>query len=160
MIVRPAVAGDAATILGLYAELDEVHRRMHPELYSSPLPIRSVAWLEGKLLEPHTTFLVADAGSEGSAANVVGFAQLVEVHTPQGLPLRARRFCLLDALAVTEGFRRRGAGKALLAAAETWARERSLESVEVTVWSFNGGALELYHADGFSPLRQYLRKPL
>jgi ribosomal protein S18 acetylase RimI-like enzyme len=157
MIVRPAVAGDAATILGLYAELDELHRRKHPELYSSPLPVRTVAWLEGKLLEPHTTFLVADAGS---AANVIGFAQLVEIHTPQGLPLRARRFCLLDALAVTEGFRRRGAGKALLAAAEAWARERSLESVEVTVWSFNDAALELYRADGFSPLRQYLRKPL
>jgi diamine N-acetyltransferase len=157
--VRPAAAGDIASILELYAELDEVHRREHPELYNSPLPVRTPAWLEGELNAPHVAFIVADAGS-ASAPRVVGFAQLVEVHTPQGLPLRARRFCLLDALVVSEPFRRRGAGKALLSAAELWARERRLEALEVTVWCFNRGALELYERDGFGPLRQYWRKPL
>jgi ribosomal protein S18 acetylase RimI-like enzyme len=159
MIVRPADAGDVAAILELYAELGELHRRKHPELYNSPVPARTVEWLEGQLREPGVAFLVTDTGA-ASAPNVVGFAQLVETHTPQGLPLRARRFCLLDALAVREAFRRRGAAKALLAAAEMWARERGLESLEVTVWSFNAGALELYERDGFEPLRQYWRKPL
>ena len=54
--------------------------------------------------------------------------------------------------------RRQGVGRALLDAAEAWARAQHLPAMEVTVWAFNAAASQLYEKQGFGVLRRYLRK--
>lgn len=156
VLVRAALARDVAAVLELYAEVDELHRRAHPELYNAPMPPRQAEAFEKEMREPHVGVLVAQAANGA----LIGFAQVYEVHTPEGRPLRPRRFCLVDALGVAAAHRRQGVGKALMRAAEGWAKARGLESLEVTVWAFNDSARSLYEQQGFASLRQYLRKPL
>jgi ribosomal protein S18 acetylase RimI-like enzyme len=156
VIVRPALASDVPAILALYGELTEVHRQRHPELYDSAITSRDPAVLERELEHPHVSWLVAEATS----GEVIGYTRLVHVTTPEGLPLRSRSFCLVDDLVVAPTHRRQGAASALLGAAQDWAKALKLESLEVTVWTFNESAQELYEKHGFGELRQYWRKPL
>ncbi len=64
-------------------------------------------------------------------------------------------------LMVDGGFRRRGIGRALLAAAAAWGRENGIEKLELHVFPWNEGAIALYEAVGFRRegyrARHYLR---
>lgn len=156
--VRPAAATDVPRLLELYAELDELHRAQFPELFPATVK-RERATVERWLSEERVGFFVAEA-VQAETRTVVGFVRVVDVRTPDGGVLLSRRFGLIEDLAVTEGHRRSGIASALLGAAETWARERGIGALEVTVWAFNQAAQELYASQGFSPLRQYLQKTL
>ncbi len=156
VLVRAAVQADVAAVLELYAELDELHRRAHPELYNAAMPVRQAEAFAREMGEPHVGVLVAQA----TGGELVGFVQLFELQTPEGRPLRVRRYCLMDALGVAVAHRRQGVGQALMRAGEGWAKARGLESLEVTVWAFNDAARSAYEQQGFTTLRQYLRKPL
>ena len=52
-------------------------------------------------------------------------------------------------LMVDGGFRRRGVGRALLAAAAEWGREHGIEKLELHVFPWNEPALGLYTSFGF-----------
>jgi L-phenylalanine/L-methionine N-acetyltransferase len=65
-------------------------------------------------------------------------------------------------LMVSERFRRRGVGRALLEAAVAWARENSVAKIELHVFPWNAPAIALYEAFGFRREgyreRHYLRE--
>lgn len=157
MTVRPARSNDLDDVLSLYAALHEPHRERYPELFNDPLPAHDRQALERDVASERDDVLVLVAEAEGE---LVGFARVLLVQTPEGRPLRSRRFALVDDLVVASEYRRRGMAAELLAATEAWARSRDVESLEVTVWSFNDPAKELYRRRGFEPFREYLRKPL
>ncbi len=46
--------------------------------------------------------------------------------------------------------RRRGIARSLIAAAAEWAAEKQAERIDLTVWSFNVAALEMYRRIGFA----------
>ena len=62
---------------------------------------------------------------------------------------------------VARGFRRRGAGRALMEAAEGWAHEVGVEKIELHVFPYNVGAISLYESLGYRReglrLRHYRR---
>jgi diamine N-acetyltransferase len=154
--VRPAVINDVPRLRQLYRELDETHRSQHPELFPSMVE-RDVEWIEGMLTDPKVGFFVATLPSANPA---IGFARVIDVQTPDSGVLLPRRFALVDELVVMAEHRRAGVASALLADVEAWARQRGIDALEVTVWAFNEAARELYTKEGFSVLRQYLRKSL
>ncbi len=64
-------------------------------------------------------------------------------------------------LMVARSFRRRGAGRALMDAAEEWARDVGVEKIELHVFPYNVGAIALYERLGYRReglrLRHYRR---
>ena len=52
-------------------------------------------------------------------------------------------------LMVASGFRRRGAGKALMESAEEWAQETGVRKIELHVFPHNGAAIALYERLGY-----------
>ena len=57
-------------------------------------------------------------------------------------------------------FRRSGYGRALLDAAETFARSRGARALALNVFAPNRGAIALYESAGFAATSQHMSKPL
>ncbi len=57
---------------------------------------------------------------------------------------------------IARGYRRRGFGRALMAAAEAWAREAGVRKLELHVFPHNGAAIALYESLGYR--REGLRR--
>ncbi|HTO56539.1 MAG TPA: GNAT family N-acetyltransferase [Pseudomonadales bacterium] len=61
---------------------------------------------------------------------------------------------------VFEPLRRHGYGRALLDAAEAFARSRGARTIDLNVFTPNRGAIALYESAGFAPTSQHMSKPL
>ncbi|HEY3256251.1 MAG TPA: GNAT family N-acetyltransferase, partial [Polyangiaceae bacterium] len=66
---------------------------------------------------------------------------------------------VLDNIAVSQSWRRRGVGTALIHDAERWVRARGANWIELGVYEFNEDARSFYRALGYFPVSTKLRKP-
>jgi len=137
--VRPARNGDSDFVAGLASSLLE---------FGSP------AWKDREALAPGFRKVLAEAVrnqdhrstvliAEGEDGTPLGFISLKVSKDVAGI----ERGHVAD-LAVTEGARRRGVGRALMQAGEAWARERGFAVLSLDVWSTNERALEFYRRLG------------
>jgi GNAT superfamily N-acetyltransferase len=86
--------------------------------------------------------LIAEAGEQR-----LGFALLEELRDYFTL----ERHGHIGILAVTDGAEGRGAGGALVRAAEAWARERGYRTLTLNVFNGNSHARDVYEHLGFEP---------
>jgi len=94
---------------------------------------------------PHAAVLVVEVGD-----GVIGRLSISRDPHP------ASRHVADLGLMVAQGYRRRGAGRALMAAAEEWAREVGVRKIELHVFPYNAAAIALYERLGYE--REGLRK--
>jgi len=138
--VRGAGAADAAAIAALLAELGydtapaDVERRL-PELERTDRSAALVAELEGRV------------------AGVLTLHMVPVLHEPGD-------WCRITVLVVTEGARRRGLARALVAGAERIARDRGCVRIEVTSALHRDGAHEFYRGMGYGRVSEHFLKPL
>jgi GNAT superfamily N-acetyltransferase len=96
---------------------------------------------------------LADSGGEQYVAIingvVTGYLCAVTDMAPVYIRRDARRHVWIADLIVAEGMRGQGIGKALLAAAETFARDRGLKHILIGVLAGNTAADGLYAAMGY-----------
>ena len=69
-------------------------------------------------------------------------------------------YALVAELVVRDGFRRRGIARALLEAAERYARDAAASELRVGVLSENTPARQLYRSQGFAVYKETLAKSL
>ena len=145
-VVRPAEPGDAQ---GLKDLGDEV--AAEPEGWLATIDgWRSAAderrYLRAIRRYPHAAVFVAEA-EDGT---VVGRLSIARDQHP------ASRHVADLGLMVAQSHRRRGVGRALLAAAADWARDQDVQKLELHVFPHNEGAIALYEQFGF--VREGYRK--
>lgn len=93
--------------------------------------------------------------AEDDAGSPLGFAHLYAVPDLSG---RCRAH--ISDIAVAESARGRGVGRALIEAAESWARERGFALLGLSAFATNEAALRFYDALGFGADTVTLIKPL
>jgi ribosomal protein S18 acetylase RimI-like enzyme len=154
--IRPAAADDYAGVAAVFDEIHELHRRALPYIFRAPAGhALERAEFEAVLAEPEAIWLVAEL-----AGAIAGFAKLRVLHAPDRPVIVPRHFVEVDALAVRADQRRAGTGRALMAAAEGWARERGIDEIQLNVWEFNAGASAFYRELGYATERRTMRKKI
>lgn len=71
-----------------------------------------------------------------------------------------QEFAWVCDIVVARAFRRRGVGRALMAKAREWARDRGHDQVRLTVFDFNAEAMRFYEAEGLVALSHNLIQKL
>lgn len=144
--IRPFNAEDYEKGKDLMAQVHSLHVQGDPTLFRPATP--------ESLSEYYPTFLNAaeqlSCVAEDSSGALVGLC-LVNLHDhPEGHPLLAdRRYAVIEALAVSEQYRRRGVGTKLIERVFKQANFMRLDGVDLSVASFNRSACAFYEKLGF-----------
>jgi ribosomal protein S18 acetylase RimI-like enzyme len=136
------------------------------EFVSSLLEYGSPVWKDAEALAPGFRSVLADAVSNQDARAAVLIAEdqhgerlgFVSVKMREDVT-GAERAHVAD-LAVREDVRGSGVGRALMRAAEAWARAQGLAAVGLDVWSTNARAMAFYDRLGYRPESLHLIKEL
>jgi len=137
VVVRRAEAGDLADLTLLF----DAYRVFYEQPSDTPA---AEAFLRERLRCGDSTLFLAEGG-KGSQAEPIGFTQLYPSFTSTGL----RRIFVLNDLFVRPAMRRSGAGRALMRAAETFARAEGAERLSLATAVDNVKAQALYEAEGY-----------
>jgi ribosomal protein S18 acetylase RimI-like enzyme len=153
-VIRRASAADRAALFALLGELLEEHAAIDPAFaLAADAGAARVQALDSITRDPHAAVWVADRA--GAAA---GFVVARIEAAPPSLAERAR--AVITELYVAPAERRRGHGRALVAAALDWARAQSAARVEVRVAARNAEAQAFWRAQGFGDFVDVLDRRL
>jgi len=154
--IRRAGPADYDAACELYAEGDAPHREHLPHIFRKPRgPARAKEYALQLLTRADVGFFVAE-----SEERLLGMVVVAERSSPDISILVPRRYAQVSDLVVTEAWRRRGVGRALMDRAERWAVQRGLGEVELSVYEFNRGAIALYQDLGYHVSKQTMTKQL
>jgi diamine N-acetyltransferase len=152
-VVRVASSADYEPACVLLDQLDELHRLRLPWLFRTPeTQPRSRSYFEQLLTADDSSVLVAEAG------DIVGIAIVLLRAAPEFPVFIPQHWGVLDNVVVAPSHRRRGVGRLLALAAETWASARGAAWLELGVYEFNTEARRFYESLGYLPLSSKLRK--
>jgi GNAT superfamily N-acetyltransferase len=154
VIIRSARPEDYAQVSRLYGSLDALHHERAPWMFKTPeAQPRPEKFFVDLLNSDDAVLFVADAG------NLVGFAHGMMRAAPEFPVFIRQSWGVLDGLVVDPSWRRRGIGRLLTQAVESWALALGAPWVELNVYDFNAEALAFYQSLGYLPLSTKLRKP-
>lgn len=149
--VRFAGEEELEEVNRLRMQVNELHCNGRPDIF------RPDGWefikdfLYVRFREEESGVIVAVDGQE-----VVGFAVVQFMHTPDTPYKRARDFYHVEEFGVDEKHRRQGIATALMEFVKADARARGFQKVELDMWQFNEVALQFYESVGFSTMRRYM----
>ena len=129
MTVRHAVGGDAHALAALNRFVHETHLARRPDYFKPVRADEAAAWFRERLEERTTAAWIAEA--EGRPVGYV--------------------LTFFDQIAVDPVWRRRGVGRALMAAALAEAGSRGMQNIELFSWAFNTDAHAMFQRLGFEP---------
>ena len=153
--VRPARADDLSALARLNAEVQALHRAAMPHRYSDPSLGEIEDWLRQLLADGDVTVLVAEG--DGAA---IDFAVVRRRQTDGNTFALPRLAVMVDAIGVAADARRRGAGRALMTAAEELARTWGSATLSLDVQGFNREAEQFYRALGYHSATTRMAKKL
>src|SRR5262245_16889212 len=119
-VVRAATQDDYGALGPVIKELDSFHAKALPDFFRHVEdPARSRQWLIDTLQNPEALLLVAE--QEGA---IVGYLW-AQVRQNPDLPMFVpRRWLMIESVGVTETYRGKGVGRALMQVAHEWAQAR------------------------------------
>ena len=143
---------DSAGFLAIAAQVDALHHQALPHLKKPPDEVkRSEEEFLSMLGQPDTWLFGVD--HEGA---LIGLIKVRLLTRPEDVANHPSRTMIIDALAVEEGWQRRGVGRLLMDHAIEWARSHDAQSVELRVFEFNTDAIAFYESMGLRTLTRIL----
>jgi len=154
--IRFAEERDYNPLCVLSEQGDRLHREQLPHLFHKPDgPAREWEYIYRLLEDESTALFVTELGD-----NLVGYINVMLLRSGSNPLLKPRCYAVIDNLIVDEDHRMMGVGSALMARAETWAKEKGAASMELNVYHFNQAAQALYEQLGYEVVSSKLSKSL
>lgn len=143
MLIRVASTDDIDMIINLFWELDTGAIISQPEHFQRGE--RSIEYLSGIINDENSDFLIAVINDE-----IVGFSLLYEKEV-KGLSLLVPcKYAYIQDFVVCEKHRNQGIGTQLMEESKTWARNRKLDYLRLSVLPDNKDAQRFYSRYGLN----------
>jgi ribosomal protein S18 acetylase RimI-like enzyme len=144
--IRPAQASDYDSYCALISEVDALHIEREPLVFKDPgSPVRKREYFDSLLAAKDKAVFLAELD-----AHTVGFIHLETRDVSGSTILVTQDYAYVSDLVVTMAKQRLGVGRALMAHAEQWAKQRGLNQLRLNVRSFNMPAIKLYESVGMA----------
>ena len=153
-VPRRATHDDLAVVTALWIQLTDHHAAIDPHFALRPgAEAEARRLLEAQLRDPDTAIFVAGDPERPDAFAIACVRRAPPIHPET---CRAE----ITDLYVSPARRRRGCGRALVAAAIRWARERGAERVETHVSPRNPEAQAFWRSEGYGVHMHVLHRRL
>lgn len=146
-MVRKATNNDIPAIAELYREQFREMAKLIPDFIKEG--DQSAEFIENTIADEESDILVYE--NDGM---VVGFILLHTKTRPDFSFMLPGKYCYIMDIIVTENYRGKGLGTALMKAAKDWAKERNCNFINLDVLVNNPGAIKLYKKLDFIPKAQ------
>jgi ribosomal protein S18 acetylase RimI-like enzyme len=154
--IRKAIAEDYSVLIGLFDEIDVIHRDNLPHLFQKPIgPVRELDYYLGLISDESTAVLIAEMDGK-----IVGFVHAFARTAPDFPILVPRHFAIVDSIVVKVEYQKQGIGRRLLEAIEEWSKRKGASSIELNVYEFNEEAITFYEGLGYKTFSRRLSKEL
>ena len=157
MQIRPVTTDDLEVLIDIYLDTARHHAAIDPEGYRVPERQDVAERLRHRVAERGASAEYVGAIVDG---RMVGSASVHLADRPHpgnmARPVPTAEF----GVAVVDGWRRQGIGRALIAHLEAWAVARGVERMILDVSETNVGAIRLYHDLGYRDASREMRKTL
>ena len=146
-MIRKATFDDISVISELYREQFREMAKLIPDFIKEGN--QSVEFLEKTISSDDSDILVYE--NDGI---IVGFILLQAKERPDFDFMIPGKYCYIMDIIVTESYRNKGFGTALMNSAKDWAKEQNCNLINLDVLVNNHGAIKLYEILGFIPKAQ------
>lgn len=146
-MIRKADLNDIPSISELYREQFREMAKLIPDFIKEG--DQSIEFLEKTILNDESDILVYDYDDK-----VVGFVLLQAKIRPDFDFMLPGKFCYIMDIIITEKYRNKGFGTALMNSAKDWAKEQGCSFINLDVLTNNPKAISLYEKLGFMPKAQ------
>jgi len=151
MEIRLATQADFEQVGVVFAEENQFHAELVPEIIQVAEPIMTHKWYDDVLGDPDKTLFVAELGKE-----IVGVALVVLKNNSDDPIFTKRRYIYIDEIAVAAAHRGQGIGRALMERIHRWGRAQGITEFELQVWERNDQAIGFYEKLGYQKWRRTL----
>lgn len=143
-MIKIARTTDYRVLAKLNEEIQTFHHKIQPSVFK-PYNKEEVQHFFKTVLEG--TNAVAYLAEENEAA--IGYVLLFKISTEDNPFQYARNYVLLDQIIVLKNYQGKGVGMQLLDATFTFAKENSIELVELNHWTQNEAARKFFNRNNF-----------
>ena len=143
--IRAATANDIPNLAALQVEINDFHVAALPHIFRRVgADAQTEAFLRPLVYGEGTYLFVAE--ESGHLAGYVALRLVDAPDTPIHVP---RRWVSIDTVVVAQACRRRGVGAMLVEHVHSWAKDRGVDYVDLTVFEFNDAAKAFYEKLGY-----------
>jgi len=151
--IRKAELEDYDALCRLFAQIDELHLQWYPDLFRHPDgPSRTRHEIGEMVISKYSQIFLAEAD-----AKELGLVSFKIENYPDHRIVKKQTFILIDMIVVDKGYRCKGIGKALYEEVVNFAKEKSIDRIELKVYSKNTDAISFYKRLGFSDYWQRMQ---
>ena len=150
-IVRLAKPEELEQVNALRKQVYDLHAQGDPQVFKSEFSDELRNHIYTIWNDPEQDIIVSER-----KGRIVGFAILHHFHMPDSPFMKERDYLDIEEFCVDESWRRRGVGTELIAYIRDYALEHAIHRIELSVWTFNDAAINLYESMGFKSFRRYM----
>ncbi|KNF08971.1 acetyltransferase [Gottschalkia purinilytica] len=154
--IRGINSVDIERLIIFLKELENLHGNALPNIFKISEDIEHIReYISNSIEKQNPTFFIAELEEE-----IIGVIEVIITENPSNPILINREYALIDKLIVKEEYRKLGVAKKLIETVETWLKEKGIKEIEIYVWEFNKGALDLYENKGFETICRRMIKSI
>ncbi|HDK7164938.1 TPA: GNAT family N-acetyltransferase [Clostridium botulinum] len=156
MNFRKANANDVNELVLLFKNLQAMHSENVTNIFNKNIDECILKeYINNVILnEDYNFYIVEDKKKIIRAIEVI---TIIEKDNPV---LKSREYALIDKLVVDNYYRGYGIGSKLIEYAEKDLKSRGIKEIEIYVWEFNRGALNLYEKKGYKTICRRMTKSI
>ncbi|NFK77695.1 GNAT family N-acetyltransferase [Clostridium botulinum] len=156
MNFRKANANDVNELVLLFKNLQVMHSENVTNIFNKNIDECILKeYINNVILNEDYNFYIVE-----DKKKIIGAIEVITIIEKDNPVLKSREYALIDKLVVDNYYRGYGIGSRLIEYAEKDLKSRGIKEIEIYVWEFNRGALNLYEKKGYKTICRRMTKSI